>query len=185
MSREEPTLARKVTLIHESLSSRRIGHAFGGALALAYYGEPRLTIDIDLNVFIAPDGMDTVLDVLGELGSGTGADPLRAVEDGQARVWWGRNPIDLFFSYDAFHDAMEGAARTVPFADGTIRILSPEHLVVCKAVFDRSKDWSDIEQIMIGESVLALGEILCWLQRFLDSGDPRIDRIRKLWDRSR
>ena len=80
---------------------------------------------------------------------------------------------------------MEGAARTVPFADGTIRILSPEHLVVCKAVFDRSKDWSDIEQIVIGESVLDLGEILGWLQRILDSGDPRIDRIRKLWDRSR
>ena len=38
---------------------------------------------------------------------------------------------------------------------------------------------------LIGESVLDLGEILGWLQRILDSGDPRIDRIRKLWDRSR
>ena len=185
MSREEPTLAGKVILIHQSLSSRRIGHAFGGALALAYYGEPRLTIDIDLNVFVSPEEMDTVLDVLGELGSGPGADPLRALEDGQVRVWWGRNPIDLFFSYDVFHDAMEAAARTVPFADVTIPVLSPEHLIVCKTVFDRSKDWSDIEQIMIGESVLELDEILGWLERILDVRDPRIERIRRLWDQSR
>ena len=30
----------------------KIPHAFGGALALAYYAEPRATIDIDLNLFI-------------------------------------------------------------------------------------------------------------------------------------
>lgn len=185
MTTEEPTLARKVTLIHETLSKRKISHAFGGALALAYYGEPRLTIDIDLNVFTAPEEMETVLDALGNLGSDTGADLLQTVKDGQTRVWWGRNPIDLFFTYDAFHDAMEAAARTVPFADGTIAVLSPEHLIVCKTVFDRTKDWTDIEQILLGEVVLDHEDIIDWLGHILDGKDSRIERIEKLWDQFR
>ncbi len=44
------TLAKRVLAIDHALSS--IPHAFGGALALAYYAEPRATIDIDLNVFV-------------------------------------------------------------------------------------------------------------------------------------
>ena len=58
---------------------------------------------------------------------------------------WGRTPVDLFFSYDPFHDAMAGGIRRVPFGDIMIPILGPEHLVVCKAMFDRPKDWLDID----------------------------------------
>ena len=44
------TLAQRVEAIDAALSE--LPHAFGGALALAYYAEPRSTIDIDVNVFI-------------------------------------------------------------------------------------------------------------------------------------
>ena len=36
----------------------------------------------------------------------------------------------------------------MPFGPDTIPILGPEHLVVCKAVFNRPKDWLDIEQVL-------------------------------------
>jgi hypothetical protein len=36
--------------IDEALRSFGVNHAFGGALALAYYAEPRGTVDIDVNV---------------------------------------------------------------------------------------------------------------------------------------
>ena len=185
MSGSEPTLAQKVTMAHEALARRRIPHAFGGALALAYYGEPRLTIDIDLNVFIEADRFEDVRLTLEPLGVDTSLDPARTVEDGQVRIWWGRNPIDLFFSYDAFHDAMEKATRSVQFADGRIPILSPEHLIVCKAVFDRTKDWVDIEQVMLGEDRMEEAEIFTWLDRILPADDPRIQRVRDLWDLTR
>jgi hypothetical protein len=29
-----------------------------------------------------------------------------------------------------------------------IPILSPEHLIVCKVVFDRPKDWLDVEEMI-------------------------------------
>lgn len=43
-----PTLAQRVLALEHALSG--IPHAFGGALALAYYAEPRATIDIDLKI---------------------------------------------------------------------------------------------------------------------------------------
>ncbi|HEY7952208.1 MAG TPA: hypothetical protein VID70_04420 [Solirubrobacteraceae bacterium] len=49
----EPSLPDKVLAIHRALAQAKVAHAFGGALALAYYAEPRGTIDIDLNVFTA------------------------------------------------------------------------------------------------------------------------------------
>ena len=46
-----PSLPEKVVAIHERLARAKTAHAFGDALALAYYAEPRATGDIDLNVF--------------------------------------------------------------------------------------------------------------------------------------
>ena len=43
-----------------------------------------------------------------------------------------------------------------PSAATTVSILSPEHLAVCKAMFDRRKDWLDIEQMLIASDDLDL-----------------------------
>ncbi|MGK2955078.1 MAG: nucleotidyl transferase AbiEii/AbiGii toxin family protein [Solirubrobacterales bacterium] len=181
----EPALVEKVTLSHGALEGAGIGHAFGGALALAYYGEPRVTVDIDLNIFGEVDQLDAVLDVFQPLGADEDFDRVGAERDGQVRIWWGRNPVDLFFSYDPFHDAMEEAARWVTFGKGRIPILSPEHLMVCKVVFDRPKDWVDIGQILLGEANLDESEIFKWLELILDPDDGRIIRMRELWARIR
>ncbi len=97
--------------------------------------------------------------------------------DGQCRLWWGRTPIDLFFAYDALHEAMKGAIRTEPFADQTIPILAPEHLLVCKAIFNRPKDWLDIEQIVVSIEDLDTAEIISWLERILGADEPRTQRV--------
>jgi hypothetical protein len=152
-------------------------HAFGGALALAYYAEPRATIDIDLNVFLAPADYGRVAGVLARLGVSDGPDASIVERDGQCRLWWRRTPIDLFFAYDPLHEAMRGAIRTEPFADTTIPILAPEHLLVCKAIFNRPKDWLDIEQIAVTVEDLDAAEILGWLERILGADDPRRQRV--------
>lgn len=163
--------------VHGKLSEARAPHAFGGALALAYYAEPRATIDIDLNVFLSPAQYPAVTKALEELGAGDGPDPSLVERDGQCRLWWGRTPIDLFFAYDALHDAMRGAVRTEPFANDTIPILSPEHLLTCKAIFNRPKDWLDIEQIVVTVDDLDVEEVLSWLDRIVGSDDPRRERV--------
>jgi len=176
----EPSLPDKVVAIHERLRAARIGHAFGGALALAYYAEPRATIDIDLNVFVAPDRHAAVHAAIAPLGVADAGDEAALERDGQCRWWWGRTPVDLFFAYDELHDAMRRAARTVPFGDTSIVVLSPEHLTVCKAVFDRPKDWLDIEQILVCEAGLDVAEIERWLTRIAGPSDRRLERFAEL-----
>ena len=176
----EPSLPDKVVAIHDALRGARIRHAFGGALALAYYAEPRATIDIDLNVFVPPQRHGAVHAALRPLGVGDEVDEAALARDGQCRWWWGRTPVDVFFAYDELHDAMRREARTVPFGEARIPILSPEHLSVCKAVFDRAKDWLDIEQILVCEADLDVAAIERWLTRIAGAGDRRTQRFGEL-----
>jgi hypothetical protein len=174
---KSPSLPEKVTLIHHALEAARIPHAIGGALALAYYAEPRATIDVDINVFVPTDRWPDIREALAPLGIDVEVDVEHLNRDGQVRLWWDRNPVDLFFSYDPFHDAMRRNARKVPFNQGTIPILSPEHLAVCKAMFDRPKDWLDIEQILVATDPLDMSEIEDWLERMVGKENPRIDKL--------
>jgi hypothetical protein len=172
------SLPDKILAIDRAL--RVIPHAFGGALALAYHAEPRATIDIDVNVFVPVERADEVLDPLGGLGVEIGEAAETVNRDGQVRVMWDDNPVDLFFSYDAFHDAADDAAIEVPFADHTIRVLSATHLSVCKAVFDRPKDWIDIEAMLSLGTDIDTAEALRWVGRIAGDEDPRFERLAAL-----
>lgn len=178
---EQPSLPEKVIVIHESLLDAKIPHALGGALALAYYADPRATIDIDINVFVPTERWREVVEALTEIGvSANRLDPSTLERDGQCRLWWGNNAVDLFFAYDPIHEEMRGQSRRVPFGGVTVSILSPEHLAVCKAMFDRRKDWIDIEQMLIAGDDLDLAEIEKWLVRMVGDSDHRVERLRAL-----
>ena len=177
---QEPSLSEKVLLIEATMQSARIPHAFGGAIALAYYATPRATIDIDVNVFVESQRADEVLSALARLGAGapTDSERVRLQRDGQARIRWGATPVDLFFSYDAFHDACMERRRAFPFGEGeTIHVLAAEDLVVFKAIFDRDKDWRDIKEL-----VFAVGDeidsdwVERWLVRIVGREDERYQR---------
>ena len=103
--------------------------------------------------------------------------------DGQTRVMWDETPIDMFFAYDAFHDSAASARRTVPFAEVTIPILAPEHLIVCKVVFDRPRDWVDIDAMLDADVALDSAEVMRWVGRIAGDDDPRYARIASLLTR--
>jgi hypothetical protein len=170
-------LVDKVLAITSALHD--LPHAFGGALALAYYAEPRATVDIDLNVFVKPARFEEVADRLRPLGIKVDDAEVGALvaRDGQARVFWDTTPVDLFFAYDPFHLAAAAARRTVPFADTEIPVLAPEHLVVCKVVFNRPKDWVDIDAMIELGQRLDTAEVLRWVGRIAGDDDPRYERV--------
>lgn len=175
-----PSLPEKILVIDRQLDEARLDHAFGGALALAYYAEPRATIDVDVNLFVAPTAYADVAVALAPLRVQTNVDLHALARDGQCRVWWDRTPLDLFFAYDEIHQAMRRAARTVPFGEDRLPILAPEHLVVCKAVFDRPKDWLDIEQVLVCVDDLDVEDMRAWLARLVGAGDRRAQRFEEL-----
>jgi hypothetical protein len=166
--------------LHEALAATRIPHAIGGAVALAYYAVPRGTVDVDINVFVPVDRWPEIRDALKPLGVTVAADEKALARDGQVRLWWDRNPVDLFFSYDPFHEEMRRAARRVPFAGETMPILAPEHLAVCKAMFDRAKDWIDIEQMIVATDPLDLPEVEAWLVAMVGEDNQRLVRLREI-----
>jgi len=170
---DEATLPQKILAVHDALHGAEIAHAFGGALALAYYAEPRATDDIDINVFVAPVALPTVQKALSPLGIDTEVEAATLEREGQCRMWWGRTPLDLFFAYDELHDAMRRESRLQPFGERRLPILAPEHLLICKVIFDRPKDWLDIEQILVCVEDLGIAEIRGWLERIVGVDDPR------------
>jgi hypothetical protein len=167
----QPAFAEKVVALHVALTDAGIPHAIGGALALAYYAEPRATVDVDVNLFVGVEEHAAVLAALGPLGV-TG-DVANLERDAQVRLRWGNNPVDLFFSYDPFHERMREWTSVVPFGDTELPILAPEHLLVCKAVFNRAKDWIDIDQMLVGVPDLDAAEVRTWLERLVGTDDDR------------
>jgi hypothetical protein len=170
------SLPDKVSRTHQVLAEAEIPHAFGGALAVAYYGEPRSTLDIDVNVFLPIDHWRSLCDALVLLVD-LKIDREDLGRSHEARIEWDPSSLHLFFSSDPLHERMRAAIRSLPFNGGSIPIVSPEHLVIRKAILDRAKDWHDIEQIFVASDGLAIDEVEGWLERMAGSSDPRMKRL--------
>lgn len=181
MSGAEPSLSEKVSALAHAFGAADVPFAFGGALALAYYAEPRTTVDVDVNVFVPPEAVDRVAEVLGSLGIPATAAERRAVRrNGQVRLHWGIAPVDLFFAYDELHHHAAQRVRRVPFGDETIVVLAPEDLLVFKVVFNRRKDWIDIEQmLLLTAGTLDLDDVRRWIVAIVGSDDDRCHRFER------
>ena len=137
---------------HLGEALERAGHAYalGGALAYGMYGIPRATHDVDINVFVALDGLGPVLETLA--AAGVALDPERALkearQEGALIGRYGTMRIDVFvpsipFSWEASRTRVK---RTV--AGHSLWFLSAEALAVFKLLFFRGKDLVDLERLV-------------------------------------
>ncbi len=171
-------LASRIVAAHEMLDSLGVPHQFGGAIALAWYRSPRATIDIDLNVTVAPEDAAPVLGAVEHLGVSISAVDKRAIaRDGQARLGWDGSYLDLFFATLDLHQEMAIRSRAVRFGPVEIPILSPEHLIVCKAIFDRPKDWVDIEEMVGWGTEIDRAMVLGWIEQLLGADSEQNERL--------
>jgi hypothetical protein len=97
------------------------------------------------------------------------------------RVWWDDTPIDVFFDVHEFHLEAAGDVRVVPFAGEQIPVLGCTTLAVFKVVFDRTKDWADME-VMLDAGSLDRAAVVGWAVRRFGPADPRIERLLDLCD---
>jgi hypothetical protein len=170
-------LADRLLEVHAALEAAGIAHAFGGAIALAYCTEePRGTRDVDVNVFVGADRAAAVLSALPS-GVAVGAEDVAAAEqEGQVRVWWEDTPVDVFFDVHDFHDAAAASVRLVPFSGVTIPVLGCDAVAVFKAIFNRTKDWADIEA-MLEVDAFDRSAVVGWLVRLFGPADQRTTRL--------
>jgi hypothetical protein len=174
--------------VHRRLDRAGVAHAIGGALALAYHvAQARATNDIDLNVTADPKNARPVFELLPQDVPWTDRDVTAVRRDGQVRLLWPLPdagpaiPLDLFFPQHALHDVVATRAELVPMLDATVPIVSATDLLVFKALFDRRKDWADIEELIrFGKPDVE--EATNWLVQIVGADDRRLATLAEVSD---
>lgn len=176
------TFVEQVLELHQAFVQAGVPHGFGGAIALAYAVlEPRATDDLDVNVCVPLAEAPRVLAALPPAVPWGPSDLAALRRDGQVRLRWQeeRTALDLFFPQHPFHEEVAREIAEVPFAGGSIPVISPTHLAVFKALFNRPKDWLDIEA-MLEAQALEAPRVLAWLRHLLGAEDPQTQRFAAL-----
>ena len=167
----------------ELFDEHGISYAVGGSLALGFHAEPRGTIDVDMNVFIAVDReLDRLLAVLQTVGfvpdGPVSTIRRQAREDAQFRGYIGGVRLDVFVPSIAYYAELSERRRRVVLAGRPIWILGPEDLVVLKMMFLRFKDLADVEAMArnMGDSLDR--DFVCRkLAELAGADDGRIDQF--------
>ena len=174
------SLVDRILTIHDLLNKADVQHAFGGALALAYCtGEPRATRDIDINIFLPAEEVAVVQKALRSVIEFTESQLRYLQAEGQTRVFWDDTPVDLFFNVSDLHQHMS-MKTSHGLLDGVeIPVLSAEFLAIFKAMFNRTKDWADLEA-MVEEGSFNCDFVVSQLADLLGAQDARIERLSRL-----
>lgn len=143
-------------------------YAVAGGLAVAAWGVPRATRDVDAYVALdAPSDRDAVRRGLEGLGYHV---PAMEREIEEMGVFRSRSPdgvfLDLFNATGPLGEAILAGRRAVRLADRSIWYVAPEELAVLKAFSDRPRDHEDLAALMaVMADRLDLDRVRRWARR--------------------
>lgn len=173
----------------QALSNAGIPYAVGGAISYGYHTIPRGTTDIDIDVFLLPESGAEVLQALvaADVRTSHVPDPVQEIATtGQIRTLVRETYVDLFFSHHEYFSKCAERAITVPFEDIEIRVLQVEDITNFKVMFNRGRDWVDIEQMLYSTADrFEIDYCATWLSQMLGADDSRIRRLRDLYETAR
>ncbi|MBI2891166.1 MAG: hypothetical protein HYY13_10335 [Nitrospirae bacterium] len=167
-------LARKLV---DALVESGIEYALGGALAYGYWAPPRGTIDVDLTLFLDPPDWPRGVGVLRQ--AGCEVDPKRTLEGakdrGDVRLWCEGMRVDVYFPSLDFYGSVRRRRVTKTLEDRDVKILSAEDLSTLKALFNRGKDWVDIERMLAAQGAsFDRSYVRDWIVRLVGEEDDRV-----------
>ena len=143
-------LLKALASIRDLLELMNVPYMIFGGIANSIYGNPRLTLDIDIK-FILEEKNDLVpfLDGLGKLGKILPADPIEFVsETNVIPVDIDTVRVDLVLAELPFEKDAIHRSRSIDFFGIKINVCTPEDMIIQKAVSTREKDWADIQYII-------------------------------------
>ena len=152
---------------------------------MAYYAEPRGTIDVDVNVFVPFERATEIVAGLEDLGFTPANPPDQWLPIAGVRLVQAGDPamLDLFFSIDERYDEIAERIRRFPFGAEAAQLpfLSAEDLAVFKLSFGRDKDWVDLRRLVSGTRELDVEYIEQQLVGLRGpTMYPRLARLRRL-----
>jgi hypothetical protein len=136
---------------------------FIGALAVQRWGEPRLTLDVDLTVLAGYGGEEVFADALLARFRGRLPDAREfALRHRVVLLRIGDVPVDVSLGALPFEARAVERASAFDIGEGkTLLTCGAEDLVVLKAFAGREKDWLDIEGVAVRQAG-RLDEALIW-----------------------
>jgi hypothetical protein len=144
-------LDRAVVLLAEAFAARSVRHALVGGLGVSLRGRPRLTQDIDFLVDIPQIALPGLLDDLVERGFSLEPAVVinQYVREHMTAFSYGPVRIDWLKPVLPFYARALADASPLSWSEGhTVRVASPEGLILTKMVAFRSRDQDDIETLL-------------------------------------
>ena len=149
--------------IATSLKREGIPFMVIGGQAVAVYGRPRFTQDIDITIALTPDEAEKIIRAVNESFTTLPEDVQRFVretwvlplEHMETKV-----RVDIIFSITPFEREAIEKAREIEIDDVSVQYASPEYLVVQKIIAGRARDLEDATGIIeVQGEKIDIGEI--------------------------
>ena len=148
------TLLEELRLVLTALDDAGVEYALAGGLAVAVWGAPRATKDIDL--LVRPEALSMAMAAVRRCGFTLEAQPFE-FKDGTRlqrvnRVDGDGNLMTVDFILVDRNLASAWASRSrLPFGGGSLVVVSRESLVAMKALAGRPQDIADIQSLKDGD----------------------------------
>lgn len=173
--------------LDEFLTRQAIPYAVIGGVAVQAWGEPRLTLDLDLTVMTPPEGAVALVNRLLEQFAPRVPDPVAFARRTRVVLIRASNgcDVDISLGVPGYEEDLIRRAVDYEVAPGrTIRLCSPEDLIIHKAVAGRPQDLMDITGVVHRQGErLNVAYIRCWLGEFAVALEmPEIlERFERAW----
>ena len=143
-------LESALTELRSHLDARAIPHMLIGGLALAAWGLSRLTLDVDVTVWVQPDDLSSVIAELTKRFTPRTQDPEAFVRKTRTLPLETASGvrIDVLFAGFPFEREMIDRAVDRLLNRRIIRVATREDLVLTKLISPRPKDAQDIANIL-------------------------------------
>jgi hypothetical protein len=177
----KPDASEAAEQLGAALNRLGIDYAFGGAIALGYWSQPRGTLDVDLTLFLTPGDHQSVLDALRAMGCAFDPDAARALleEHSFCRASFCGVDVDVFLPMFDFYEVARARRARVRMGKESIHVWSAETLAVFKMMFFRRKDVVDVERLLRdGGGEFDRKWVRAQLVEIFGARDPRISA----WD---
>lgn len=145
-------LIQAVELLSEVFAARSIRYAILGGLATLLRGRPRFTQDIDILLDVPQIALPGLLDELAQLGFSFDTETVirEYVQEQMTVLRFGNVRIDWLRPVLPLYARTLREASTLPWTEGhSVRVATPEGLILTKMVSFRPQDQEDIRTLLI------------------------------------
>lgn len=160
-----------------SLNKHNLPYMVVGGQAVLFYGEPRLTRDIDITLGVDVDHLRDVLAVVQELN----LKPLpKEIESfvRQTMVLPALDEhtgirVDFIFSSTPYETGAIKRAKRVKIMGQEVNLASPEDLIIHKIFAGRPRDIEDVRSVLLKNRDVDIQYIREWLKEFDESSEEK------------